>query len=209
MATTKRKIALGRLIALGIAAALTVFAVNATIAANHLSGRFAKWQTDRPVDALVDLSKPGTTTMPFVQTCYSAHSEEIFLEAEGVDMTTTDALQNLAGTLSIDDNGEPLVTANLADIGTFTDAGGNHKFFVTSFFPFGPGTYTLKLQIDRPAEPLATHPQRLTAQYRLCGMEQYPEILTQFFAIVSWLLVAAFGIPSTIGLFRYGLRAKP
>jgi hypothetical protein len=209
MTTSHRKISFKRIIALCIAAALTVFAINATITANRLSGRFAQWQTDRPVDALVDLSKPGVTTMPCHETCQSAHSELVFLDVEGIDMNNTDALQGLAGTMTIEYDDKPVVTTDLADIATFTDVAGRHKFCVHSFFPIGTGAYTLKIQVDHPAELLANHPQRVTAQYLLCGLEKFPELITQFFAVISWLLVAAFGVPSIIGWVKYGWRVKP
>jgi hypothetical protein len=204
-----RKIALGRIVALCITLVLLALAIPMTVTTAQISGRFAQWQKDRPVDIAVDLSKTGTTTAPFIQTCQSAHSESIFLEVEGLDLKkTSDALNGLAGSIRIvyDDQSAD-ETFDLAEAIPI-DMGPDNKARLGGFFPFPTGTYTLILKVDKPAPLLANHAQRLTAQYMLCGMEQWPELFGYALSALLWILVLLFGAPSTFGLLKYGWRKR-
>ncbi len=203
-----RKIALGRIVALCITLLLLALAISMTMTAKRLSGRFAQWQSDRPVDIAVDLSKTGTTTAPFYQTCQSAHGESVFLGVEGLDLKAPGALNGLSGSLSIVYGDTTVVTSDLADAIPI-DAGAINQAQLARFFPFSSGTYTLILKVEKPAPLLADHPQRLSARYMLCGLEQYPELIASALSVLLWILVPAFGAPSIFGLLRYGWRAKP
>jgi hypothetical protein len=201
------KIAIARIVALVVTLALMPLAISMTMTAIRISGRFAQWQKDRPVDVAVDLSKTGTTTAPFHQTCQSAHGESIFLNVEGLDLKTPGALNGLAGKVSIVCDAETVVASDLADA-VSVDAGPQNRAQLAWYFPFSNGDYTLVLQVDKPAPQLAGHPQRLSAQYFLCGMEKVPELLEKFMSIGLWLLVLLIGVPAIINLCRFGWRKK-
>jgi hypothetical protein len=202
-----RKIAIARIVALCITVLLLPLAFQASRAAARDSGRFAQWQKDRPVDVAVDLSKTGTTTAPFHQTCQTAHGESIFLNVEGLDLKTPGTLNGLAGKLSIVYDAQTVASSDLADAIPI-DAGPRNRAQLAWFFPFSNGDYTLVLQVDQPAPQLAGHPQRLSAQYFLCGMEKVPELLEKFMSIGLWLLVLLIGVPAIINLCRFGWRKK-
>jgi hypothetical protein len=209
-ATNKRQLAIRRLIALCLTPLLVVFAVTSTIDARGSSGHFAQWQTDRPVDAFVDFSKTGLTTMPFTQTCQIAHAEFVSLELEDAAALMPDPLSGLAGSMNIVYGDDTVVaSSDLASAAFYDDGTNRRRFVLARFAPISNGTYTLKLQVDKPAPLLANHRQRLSAQYMLCGMEKLPELLASSFAILGWILVLAVGVPSLIGWLRYGWRVKP
>lgn len=209
MDTGKPKIAILRIVALCLTCLLIVLAMNATVEASRHSGDFARWQTDRPVDAEVDFSKTGVTVLPMHETCWNPHSEQVLIMVDGPLDQPTDALTDMTGTMTISYDGRVLRTENLANVGIYEDATPDTKFELANFAPFGRGDYTMTVQIDAPAAALAGHPQHLTTRYFLCGMEQLPELIGNFFALVLWILVLALGMPSVIGVCRHGLHAAP
>jgi len=181
------KLRTGRVVALSIAGVLLIVGVVFLFGYYHYDRQFTEWQDARPIDIPVDLSKPGTFSGRFTQTCRVAHGEGIFLivAASALGNTSpTELLKSLRFTCVISDpGGRPVVEQKLSSeawSGSRLEGG---DIDLISFLPFPEGEYDLTLTVEQGAPALAGVEQRLQARYLLCGLERFP-------ATVSLLLGA-------------------
>jgi hypothetical protein len=154
-------------------------------AANHRQ-KFESWQNARPVDAIIDLTKPGEYTLPFEQTCSIHHGEGVYVvRPEHVDQEIEGPklLAGLLGTITIADaDGSEVAQADIVDerAGFFYD---NGDIRLTGLHGFPIGTYSANIRIDSGANDQSLSQVRLYAIYELCGLELLPAQLSGFAAV--------------------------
>jgi hypothetical protein len=158
---------------------------------------WSDWMTSRPVSGPVDLSRPGTLTVPFTLGDTPGHGLFFNLVVEHGE-TGPASLQGLevSGRLT-DTRG--------ADVGAFLNGEPEHGSegktaqwrevgFCTRRLP--PGEYTLTLEVRSGAPDLAAVPQGIYTRYWLCELEMLPvwgrallTFVTGFPAAMLWLVV--------------------
>ena len=176
-----------RVVTLSVAAVLLTVGVVFLLGYYHYDRQFAEWQDARPIDIPVDLSKPGTFSGRFIQTCRAAHGEAISLvvapSATG-GTSPADLIRPLRLRCVISDlRGLPVVEQEFRGEAWSASRFGGGDTDMISFSPFPEGEYNLTLTIAEGAPALAGMDQRLQARYLLCGLERFP-------ATVSLLLGA-------------------
>ncbi len=177
----------GRIVAFIAAGVLLIGGVVFLFGYYYYDRQFTEWQDARPIDIPVDLSKPGTFSGRFTQTCRVAHGEAIFLivaaSALG-DTSPTELLKSLRFTCVISDpGGRPVVEQAFSSEAWSGSRFEGGDIDIISFLPFPEGEYDLTLTVEQGAPALAGVEQRLQARYLLCGLERSP-------ATVSLLLGA-------------------
>lgn len=183
----------GRAVAFSIAGVLLIVTIVFLFGYYHYDRQFTQWQDARPIDIPVDLSKPGTFSARFTQTCRVAHGEAIFLivaaSALG-DTSPTELLKALRLTCVISDpGGRPVVEQEFSGetwSGSRFEGG---DIDMISFLPFPEGEYDLTLTVEQGAPALAGVEQRLQARYLLCGLERFPATMSLLFG--AGILVVA------------------
>ena len=112
-----RNLAFGRLFGLSLAVISLVGAVVFVKASFYFHSQFQQWTTARPLETMIDLSRPGSVTVPFHQTCSVSHGEYMMLECdlgEDQEATLEELLQGLSGSIVIKDQmGEEVVNQRL------------------------------------------------------------------------------------------------
>ena len=150
---------------------------------------FHDWQTDRPMSVQLDLSQPGQVSVPFQQTCVSAHSEGIYLDCTILDQQKQipqGLLKGLVATITITDPaGKEVLNQNLRDD---FQRQFNGQAELVNFLPFERGNYQATIEIESGVPALADHPQTLYARYNLCGMEQVPVAIYGFLACCTGVI---------------------
>lgn len=207
-ATTVRKIAVGRIIGLLLAAIGIGSSIYFAREAMRMNAEFHEWLQARPMETAVDLSKPSETTVPFNQTCSISHGEDLYLKCD-LDDTVTENLEELLKGLSATvviskSNGEEIETLKISNKTAHHWEG---KVVIACFAPFLRGNYVATIRIDSGAPALANRAQTIYAKYQLCGLEQMPAMVTGGFALgagVIGLVSAVCVIPGLLigGLFR-------
>ena len=93
-----------RLVAAITAGGLICAAVYWSFKYRRMDREFLEWGDARPLDAAVDLSRPGKVTARFHQTCQVSHGEEIYLAVKpAADRSNSTLLQGLDGVIRIND----------------------------------------------------------------------------------------------------------
>jgi hypothetical protein len=184
------------------------FAISAGHSAYKLHNEVTAAETARPTTFVVDLSTPGTTEATFSQTCVCAHVESILLDS--FPNASADLLKGLNGRLQVvDPKGQLALDMSVPStrMGNIEELSG--KVELAYFSPFDKGKYTLRLEVIEPAPALAGYSQQLYARYWLCGLESLPVTLGAGISMITGIFALLVGIPTAIGLKRYGWRRKP
>ncbi len=201
-----RKVAIGRIIGLAFVVICSGAALWCARDALQSNASYHRALTARPMEVVIDLSQPGVTTVPFHQTYSSSHGEELYLDTD-LDRESLrepeDLFQDFTGNIAIrDSNGNETISADINDETIHTR---NGQIMLASFLPFRRGEYSATIRIDSGASNFAGTKQIIYARYQLCGLEQFPALISGAFAIGAGC-IAFFGAASVLpGLVKYGL----
>ena len=107
---------------------------------------FLEWVDARPLDAAVDLSRPGKVIARFHQTCQVSHGEEIYLAVKpAADRSNSTLLQGLDGVIRINDiDGKAILWQGLRGETAIKPAGG------AASGPLAPGEVRVYVRRDAP-----------------------------------------------------------
>lgn len=195
-----RHLAFGRLFGLSLAASSLGVAVFAGWLSYRRSCDYEAWVTARPLETPMDLSHPGSITVPFHQTCVISHGEYLMLDCDRggrAEGTLEELLRGLSGSLVIEDQaGKEVVNQSLwvqqpADIL-------EREIVLTDLPSFPEGEYQATISIKRGVPALAGTPQIVFAKYQLCGLERLAVPVfgfISFCATVVCLIAGLFAIP--------------
>lgn len=183
------------------------FAGWAELSARAWYADFEQWLIDQPMRVGVDLSKVGTTTTSFGQTCAVSHGEIIELLVGPFDAPADQV--NLAGlVMSVS-----IADASGAAVSKVSIHGedvplGPSPIILTQFHPFREGAFTATIAVESPAPALAGEEQCLSARYELCGLEAMPSALAHWTAMLVGF-ASGIGVLSVLpGLVRFGIRRR-
>ncbi|QDT42196.1 hypothetical protein Pan241w_22770 [Gimesia alba] len=211
-----RNLAFGRLFGLSLAVISLVGAVVFGVAAYRYNVMVHRWNLARPMETRVDLSQPGSLSVPFHQTCSISHGEGVFLDCEIRDeagQIPDEVLKGLAGSLVITDSaGNEIANRDLTEwktpppgqpiVSRYLVSG---EVMLTEIPTFKTGAYTATVTIDEGAPALADHTQTIYAKYRLCGMEQMPVAVFGFFAFCAGVVFLIAGLVVIPNFCRFGI----
>lgn len=138
--------------------------------------KFEQWQTAKPIDIAVDVSKLATYSGAFNQTCHIAHGEMICLVVPDQIMKDKDCVKFFEELklhcVITDDKGTEVMQADFK--GVLNGNTNPGEIPIIFFAPFSDGEYTLDLHVSQAISELKDVPQRLVARYKLCGLELLP-----------------------------------
>jgi len=211
-----RKLAIGRMFGLMLTVISLLGAVMFGVAAYRFNVTVHRWDLARPMETPIDLSRPGSVTVPFDQTCSISHGEGVFLNCKIRDeagQVPGEVLKGLSGSLVITDSaGNEIANRDLTEmklpppgqpiVSRYLVSG---EVMLTEISTFKTGAYTATVTIDQGAPALAGHTQTIYAKYRLCGMEQMPGVVLGFFAFCAGLICLIAGLVVIPGFFRFGI----
>lgn len=201
-----RKLAKLRLAFVIVAVTALVATAYFSYAAYQANEDFHRWLTARPMRVQLDLSQRGTVTVPFQQTCVSAHSEGIYLDCTILDQQKQipkGLLKGLSATIRITDPaGKEVLNQSLRDDFPWQL---NGQVELVNFLPFDEGDYQATIEIDSGVPALADHPQTLYARYNLCGMEQAPVGMYGFLACCSGVITLFAVLIVLPDLWQFGI----
>jgi hypothetical protein len=187
--TTIRRIAVGRIIGLVLAAIGIGISIYFAREAMRMNAQFHEWLQARPMETVIDLSRPGETTVPFNQTCSISHGEDLYLKCDLDDTAKEnpeELLKGLSATVVISkSNGEEIETLK---INNKTAHHWDGKVVLAGFAPFRQGNYVATIRIDSGAPALADRAQTIYAKYQLCGLEQMPAMVAGGFALGAGII---------------------
>lgn len=166
---------------------------------------FEQWTTDRPMESAIDLSQPGSITVPFHQTCHAAHAEVICLEIDGDEQIENphEFFQELKGELIVTDgDGEEVERVAIDNESTRI---WQDELIIARIYPFAKGQYIAKVNIDHGVTALSGRQQSIFAKYELCGLEAMPASIMGGAAMFAGFLggIAAFCVAP--GLVKNGI----
>lgn len=202
-----RNFAIGRLIGLLLALNGIGLAIWFARDAMQRNPEFDEWLTARPMDAAVDLLKPGETTIPFYQTCGISHGEALFLDLgldEPGDADLAEVLHGLSGEIAIRDSAGNEIES--AEIKGEVVQHWNGQIMLTGILPFRSGHYVATIRIDSGAPNLADKRRVIYAKYLLCGLEKMPAMIAGSLAVGTGLIGIVSAACVLPGLLRSGLR---
>ena len=204
-----KHISIWRLVAAITAGGLICGAAYWSFDYRRLNREFLEWGDARPLDATVDLSRPGKVTARFLQTCQVSHGEEIYLAVKPVaNLSNSTLLQGLDGVIRINDfDGKEIQVLKLTSEMNSAVAA-DEPIRLAYFYPFKNGDYTATIDIKNGAAALDGLEQRIYAKYGLCGCEHVPAAIAGFFAFVFGIPGLIMAVIVTRGFIKYGL-AKP
>ncbi|MCA9016250.1 MAG: hypothetical protein KDA77_13040 [Planctomycetaceae bacterium] len=202
-----RTLAIGRIFGLLLTVISLVGAVVFVKASFYFNSQFQQWTTARPLETTIDLSRPGTVTVPFHQTCSVSHGECMMLECdlgEEQEATLEERLQGLSGSIVIkDQTGKEVVNQRL----NVHQAYGllNREIVLVDLPTFSTGNYQATISVETGVPVLADYPQIVYAKYLLCGMEQMPGVMAGIFAFCAGVVCLIAGLVVIPGFCRFGL----
>lgn len=196
----KRKALIGLIIATTVAVAFLLGTVYLFFEACRCNRRFDQWVTAEPVRMKVDLSKPGTFTGQFHQTCDSAHGQYLYIEpgSNAASENLFVLLQSADATILITDVGGDEILKTGLDL--YADGVGNIAVddpLVGYFCPFPKGEYTLTLTVQKGAGVSAASHLSLVGRYALCGLEGFSVVIFTVAGVISLCIT----VPAVIGVF--------
>ena len=171
-----------------------------------LTAQFSDWLNAEPMQAQIDLSQPGSISIPFHQTCSSAHGEAIFLDCDftGVDKVNfKESFAEFSGTIILSDldNKEVLSAPLNSETAYFL----GDEFILTYLDVFPIGDYQATIQISSGAEVLSGNSQRIFAKYMLCGLEALPAEISRILAVLFGIATIATTVLLLPGLLKHGV----
>lgn len=202
-----RNLAFGRLFGLSLAVISLVGAVVFVKASFYFNSQFQQWTTARPLETTIDLSRPGTLTVPFHQTCSVSHGECMMLECdlgEEQEATLEELLQGFSGSIVIkDQTGEEVVNQRL----NIHQAYGllNREIVLVDLPTFSAGDYQATISVETGVPALADYPQIVYAKYLLCGMEQMPGVMAGIYAFCASVVCLIAGLVVIPDFCRFGI----
>ena len=207
-----RPIAYGRIVGLIVATAGLGTSAYFARESARLNAEFHQWLDDRPMQAEVDLSKPGEISVPFRQTCSVSHGEAIYLSVTPpLDSypKPDSLLYELSAKIIIKDReGNEIIDSEIAGKRA-QRRDGETDILLAFFYPFSKGDYTATIHVDSGVAELAGKQQVLYAKYFLCGLEQFPAIIAGVFSFVSGAIGLIAAVVVLPGLWRQGFRRVP
>lgn len=198
-----RRISIRRLILALVAVVLGMTAAFFYSEYRDLDRRFHEWLIARPMSMAVDLSRPGTFTAPFQQTCDASHGEAIYLAVESPDAVEPGKLlEGLDARIAIVDTDGKEVYCEKAGP-EFRQEGDDIQ--LAYFHPFSTGSYTARIEVSAGAPALQGIEQTLFAKYRLCGLERLPADIARALALLSGIPAALMALFSAVQFYRHGI----
>ncbi len=198
-----QRIATGRIVGLLVAVIGIGLSVWCARAAVRMNAEFHRWIDARPMETVIDVSKPGETTVPFHQTCSVSHGEALFLKCDLENQSKRNAekvLGDLSGSVVIKDrNGSEIESVKINNK-TVQDWDG--QIMLTGIAPFGSGDYVATIRVDSGAAALAEKQQTIYAKYQLCGLERMPATIAGAFAFGAGMIGLVAGVCVFPGLLR-------
>ncbi len=185
----KHKIPIGRTISIVIALVLIYFGIRMLQESQQYYGKFHQWQKAEPVRLKADLSKRGSYSAPFVQTCSISHGESLYVEAGKTFSSNDEAIALIKGMKGklwiIDPNDEKIVNMNFTDTDFELWWHKANSPVPELWIPALPnGKYTLHLTIEEPAKALANIKHILVGRYVLCGCALAPAFIMRVIGCV-------------------------
>ena len=201
-----RRIAVGRSIGLLLAITGITLSINGANEALRMSADFHAWLEARPMETVIDLSRPGQISVPFNQTCSSSHGEGLYLQCdldEKLQQKPQEVLEGLSGAVVFKDmDGLEIDSVKVDNTrAQYWDG----KLMLTNFSPLSIGVYVATIRIDSGAPALAGSEQTIYAKYHLCGLEQMPAMVTGAFAVGAGIIGLVSAVCVLPGLLQYGL----
>lgn len=205
----RRIFAIGRIIGTLLTAIGIGLSVYCACEAWRMSAEFDESIVARPMEAAIDLSRPGETKASFHQTYSISHFENFFLQCE----LDKEALQNpqeffkgLSGEVVIkNSSGETIETAELNEK---TVQNWDDRIKLAGLSPFRKGDYTATIHIVSGVPALAGKQQTIYAQYELCGLEKLPAQIFYVFAFGSGFIGLISAVCVLPGLLQNGFWRK-
>ncbi|QDV50290.1 hypothetical protein [Gimesia fumaroli] len=202
-----RHLAFGRILGLLLAVISLVGAVVFVKASEYFNSQYHQWTTARPLETKIDLSQPGSVTVPFHQTCSVSHGEYMMLECdlgEEQEETLEELFQGLSGSIVIkDQTGEEVVNQSFKvhnPHGTL-----NREIVLVDLPTFAEGKYQATISVETGVPALADSPQIVYAKYLLCGMEQMPGVLSGIYAFCASVVCLIAGLIVLPNVIKYSI----
>ncbi len=196
----------GRIIAYAVAGLLCAVGVFFLITSYRCRGDFNRWQTARPLDIAVDMSKPGSFAGAFKQTCQISHGEALclLLPSNMVSAATwTNMVSDVRFVAQIQDaSGKEMLREEFTGSLFWRDYLLDGAIPLLQFAPFEKGEYRLTLTVTEGAPALQGIPQRLIARYMLCGLEMLPAFIAMFIGAASFVLAGIVALVTVLVVRR-------
>lgn len=171
---------------------LVAFATLLSLATLHCHGKSsAEWSVvrerldARPVMVRVDLSRPGSVTVPLRQSPGAhQHGQFLYLDPGSATMSpSSDPLKGLSGAISITDGrGNEVERIPLREGMEIGSAGAN-RYPLGTRLTLPEGEYKLTVAVETGAEGLAGGESIIYSQYAVCELETLPAM---FWGLLSW-----------------------
>ena len=166
---------------------------------------FFAWIDARPLNVAADLSRPGTFTAPFDQTCQVSHGEAFYLTVgPTTDPSNAQLLHGLDGTITIKDADGDEVQSLKMTSEIDLDAAAEEPIMLAYFHPFANGDYTATIDVKNGATALHGSEQTIHAKYLLCGLERFPATISALLAFVCGIPGVIIGAIVTKGFVKHG-----
>ncbi len=203
---------IGRIIGAVTAAALLGVSAHSGFACHRKNRELKEWQVARPISASIDLSVPGETRTPFVQTCASSHGELVLLDLSPPIHPAKVAervLEDLDATIVVSDESGNEVLRERIQGGTVQHWGDNHPILLARFHPFAVGNYTATINVESGDAALSNREQTIYAEYQSCGLEGFPALIAgaiSFLTLIPGLVILFIVIR---GFVKFGWSTPP
>jgi hypothetical protein len=205
-----QRISIRRIVGAVTGAGLIAGAVFFTLEHRRLDREFFAWTDARPLHVAADLSRPGTVTAPFNQTCQVSHGEAFYLTVEGpTDRSDVELLHGLEGTITIKDADGHEVQSLKMTSNIDSRAAADESIMLAYFHPFANGDYTATIVVKNGATALRGKTQTVYAKYLLCGLERFPATVSGFLALVCGIPGLIIGVIVTKGFVKHGWSTPP
>lgn len=197
----------GRVVCLGLAIALFAGSAWFALSFYRKHEEVKAWTRAIPSDFSIDLSRPGTTSAPFHQTCDVAHNEFLLVRPETDDATDraewAKRLAGLSGELVIvapDDREvrRSPISDRFASVMVFDGA----SFCLADLFDVPRGRYTISIIVHEGAPALADTPMKVFASYQLCGLEVLPTMLDGWASLGLGVVGGVLGVVALVLFVR-------
>ncbi|MEQ9071906.1 MAG: hypothetical protein RLO18_34540, partial [Gimesia chilikensis] len=169
------------------------------------NSRFEQAIKARPMEAVLDLSQPGTVTVPFQQTCSISHGEGIYLDLKEVktDKERVEILGRFSGSIVIHDlAGNEIMKRGLS---TSQASEMNGEVRLADLPTFAEGDYKATITVDTPGIASPHSRQTIYARYELCGLEQIPVVVFGFISFCAGFVALVSGSTTLPGWWRHGI----
>jgi hypothetical protein len=191
----KKEKSTGKIVAFMIAGWLIIAGIFSVVQEYKILREFRRQTETRPLDLSVDLSQPGTFTVPFKQSWRTCCRQTIDLHIPPHALAKhlpSELLASLDFTWQITDTDGSVVADKESAGQPDWDKGPYEGMIPLAYFrPFALGDYTFSCTVVTGAPALAGLEQRLVCRYRPCGLETLPALFCCIIGIASF---AAAGI---------------